>query len=74
MWLLCKVIAADNLLFASELLGAVRGLDPTTGRPWDDTRTFLDGVELAPNDRMRILADNARRVYPRLARTLGVRA
>ena len=31
--LLGRVIAADNVLFASEMLGAVRGIDPETGHP-----------------------------------------
>src|SRR6266850_3676521 len=29
--LLTKLIPADNILFASEMLGAVKGIDPTTG-------------------------------------------
>jgi 4-oxalmesaconate hydratase len=36
--LLTKVIPADNILFASETLGAVRGIDPETGHPFDDTK------------------------------------
>jgi 4-oxalmesaconate hydratase len=29
--LLTKVIPVDNILFASEMIGAVRGIDPETG-------------------------------------------
>jgi len=29
--LLLKVIPADNILFASEMVGAVKGVDPETG-------------------------------------------
>ena len=65
--LLLRVIGADHLLFASELLGAVRGVDPDTGRAWDDTLPYLDAVSLSAADRVKILAENALRVYPGLA-------
>ena len=68
--LLTRVIAADNILFASELHGAVRGVDPETGHHWDDTKRYLDRVELSEVDRTKIMADNALRVYPRLAKRL----
>jgi 4-oxalmesaconate hydratase len=32
------VIDVDNILFAAELLRAVRGVDPRTGHHWDDTK------------------------------------
>ncbi len=35
--LLTSVIPTENILFASEMLGAVRGADPETGVEWDDT-------------------------------------
>src|ERR671939_228666 len=35
--LLARVIDLDNILFASEMLGAVRGTNPATGSGWDDT-------------------------------------
>jgi len=44
--LLFDVIPRENLLFASEMLGAVRGLDPTTGSGWDDTKRYIDGLAL----------------------------
>jgi len=31
------VIPVDNILFASEMIGAVRGIDPETGFYYDDT-------------------------------------
>ena len=34
------MIPAENILFASEMLGAVRGADPETGIEWDDTKTL----------------------------------
>jgi 4-oxalmesaconate hydratase len=64
--LLCGVIDVDNVLFASELLGAVRGIDPETGFHWDDTKRYVDALELPEEDRRKIYELNARRVYPRL--------
>ncbi len=40
--LLHEVVDADNILFASEMLGAVRGADPDTGIAWDDTKRYVD--------------------------------
>jgi len=64
--LLTSVIAADNILFASEMLGAVRGQDPDTGFPWDDTKRYIDAARLSAEDRAKIFERNVRRVYPRL--------
>jgi 4-oxalmesaconate hydratase len=65
--LLLKVVPADNILFASEMVGAVRGVDPETGHHYDDTRRYVDAVEwLSAADRRKIFEDNARKVYPRL--------
>jgi 4-oxalmesaconate hydratase len=69
--LLCRVIDIDNILFASELLGAVRGIDPETGFHWDDTKRYLDAIELSDGDRRKVLELNARRVYPRLDAALA---
>ena len=64
--LLLDVIPAENVLFASELLGAVRGIDPRTGHHYDDTKRYIDGAAVSDADRARIFSDNARRVFPRL--------
>ena len=69
--LLFEVIEVDNLLFGSEMVGAVRGLDPTTGHYFDDTRRYVEALGLAPDDRAKVFEGNARRVYPRLERLLG---
>ena len=66
--MLFKVIPVDNIMFASEMLGAVRGIDPTTGRSFDDTKKYIDALTLSESDRRKVFADNARRVY-RLDRT-----
>jgi 4-oxalmesaconate hydratase len=65
--LLTKVIPTDNILFASEMVGAVRGIDPETGFHFDDTKRYLDAVAwLNDSDRRKIFEGNARKVYPRL--------
>jgi 4-oxalmesaconate hydratase len=65
--LLTKVIPVDNILFASEMVGAVRGIDPNTGNYYDDTKKYVDQVQaLSETDRYKIFEGNARRVYPRL--------
>ena len=64
--LLADVVGTDNLLFASEMLGAVRGTNPETGSGWDDTKRYVDALGLPPDDRHKVFEANARRVYPRL--------
>ena len=66
MELLVKVAGVDNVLFASEMLGAVRGVNPETGSGWDDTKRYVDALELSQEDREKVFELNARRVYPRL--------
>jgi 4-oxalmesaconate hydratase len=69
--LLAKVISPDNILFASEMLGAVKGIDPETGHHYDDTKRYFDQLGLSAADRHKIFEGNARRVYPRLDRRLA---
>jgi 4-oxalmesaconate hydratase len=66
--LLFKVIPIDNILFASEMLGAVRGIDPNNGHYYDDTKFYIDALSLSDEERRKIFETNARRVY-RLDRT-----
>ena len=69
--LLAKVVPVDNILFASEMIGAVKGIDPETGHHFDDTKRYVDQVAtLSAEDRHKIFEGNARRVYPRLDRLL----
>ncbi len=65
--LLLRVVPAQNILFASEMVGAVRGIDPQTGFHYDDTRRYVEASALSAADKRRIYEDNVRRVYPRLA-------
>jgi 4-oxalmesaconate hydratase len=65
--LLAKVIPVKNILFASEMVGAVRGIDPETGFHYDDTRRYIDATPaLGDAERRQIYEDNIRRVFPRL--------
>jgi 4-oxalmesaconate hydratase len=69
--LLHRVIPAENILFASEMLGAVRGADPETGIGWDDTLVYVDNLGLTEVKRRAVVELNARRAYPRLHRRLA---
>ena len=65
---------AENVLFGSEMIGAVRGRDPNTGHYFDDTKRYLDAcTALSDADRQAIFEGNARRVYPRLDAQLKAR-
>ncbi len=68
--LLFEVIDVDNILFASEMVGAVRGIDPETGHYFDDTRRYVEALELSEEARAKVFELNARRVYPRLDKIL----
>ena len=63
--LLLKVIPVDNILFASEMVGAVRGIDPETGQYFDDTKRYIDASGLSLADKRKIFEGNARTVYSR---------
>jgi 4-oxalmesaconate hydratase len=71
--LLFKVIPVENILFGSEMVGAVRGIDPQTGHYFDDTKRYVDALQIAEEDKRQIFELNARRVYPRLDTLLKAR-
>jgi 4-oxalmesaconate hydratase len=64
--LLADVIDTKNILFGSEMVGAVRGIDPTTGYYFDDTKRYVDALDISNAQRHAIFEGNARRVFPRL--------
>jgi 4-oxalmesaconate hydratase len=64
--LLFEVIDVDDVLFGSEMVGAVRGIDPQTEYYFDDTKRYVDALDLSDSDRCKVFELNARRVYPRL--------
>ena len=69
--LLFKVVPLDNILFGSEMVGAVRGIDPRSGHHYDDTKRYIDALALSGADRERLFSGNARRVYPGLTARLA---
>ena len=64
--LLLKVVPVDNILFGSEMVGAVRGIDPRSGHYYDDTKRYIEGSSLSAADKQKLFEGNARRVFPRL--------
>ncbi|MFV1920677.1 amidohydrolase family protein [Sphingomonas sp. MJ1 (PH-R8)] len=71
--LLFEVIDVDNILFGSEMVGAVRGIDPQTGQYFDDTKRYIDALAIPDADKRKVFEGNARRVYPRLDAQLKAR-
>ena len=69
--LLTRVIPADNILFASEMVGAVKGIDPETGFNFDDTKRYIDAVSLSAAEKKKIFEENAFKVFPRLKAALS---
>ena len=73
--LLTAVIPSSAVLFGSEMIGAVRAVDPNTGHYFDDTKRYLEGTaNLTGDQRAAIYSGNALRVYPRLAARLAAAA
>ena len=65
--LLLDVIPTKNILFASEMIGAVKGIDPQSGHYYDDTKRYIDGnKKLSAAEKTAIFEGNARRVFSRL--------
>jgi 4-oxalmesaconate hydratase len=72
--LLTNVVPIDNILFASEMVGAVRGIDPETGQHFDDTKRYVDHAPgISADDRNKIFFKNALKAYPRLQSKLPQR-
>ena len=64
--MLTKVIPTENILFASEMIGAVRGIDPRSGHYYDDTKRYIDATpNLDEAQRKMVFEGNARRVFSR---------
>lgn len=71
--LLFRVIDIENILFASEMFGAVRGVDPETGHNFDDTKRYVEALDLTDEQRYMVYEGNARRVFPGLDKALRAR-
>ena len=71
--LLTKVIPIENILFASEMVGAVKSIDPQTGHYFDDTKRYIEAVlGLSQANKRKIYEDNTLSVYSRLKTKLSV--
>lgn len=65
--LLLDIVPTRNILFASEMIGAVRGIDPETGYYFDDTKRYIDNnTTLNTEQKQDIFEHNIRRVFSRL--------
>lgn len=69
--LLARVIPVQNILYGSEMFGAVKDIDPDTGHFFDDTKRYLDASPfLDLQKRQAVFCDNALTVYPALCKHL----
>jgi len=65
--LLIRRMGPDRVLFASEMFGTAKAIDPTTGRCYDDTVPFVKEIAwLSDEDRTKIFEGNAKRLYSRV--------
>ena len=64
--LLLDVVPQENVLFGSEMIGAVRTVDPRTGHYFDDTKRYIEGSNLDAEQKRVIYEKNVRKVFPRL--------
>jgi len=65
--LLLDVIPTKNILFASEMVGAVRGIDSETGHYFDDTKRYIDNTDRIDDvQREAIFSQNILNVFSRL--------
>ena len=71
--LMFRVIDVENILFASEMFGAVKGIDRETGHYFDDTKRYIDALNISADDKQKVFEGNVRRVYPRLDQALKAR-
>jgi len=71
--LLLRVIPVENILFGSEMVGAVRGIDPESSHYYDDTKRYFDALDLSDETRRKIFESNAHHVYPRLSAKLAAK-
>jgi 4-oxalmesaconate hydratase len=64
--LLLDVIPNKNILFASEMVGAVRGIDPQTGYYFDDTKRYIENAQISQEEKIAIFDGNIRKVFSRI--------
>jgi 4-oxalmesaconate hydratase len=67
MELLIKRVGADNVLFATEMFGAVNAIDPKTGRNFEDLVPIFQSIDwLTDDQRYKISEGNARKAFSRM--------
>jgi len=67
MELLIKRVGVDNVLFATEMFGAVNAIDPKSGRNFEDIVPIFRSIEwLSDEERRKITEGNARKIYTRM--------
>ena len=65
--LLFKIAGPDRCLFGTEKPGSGSGIDPETGRSYDDVKPTIESVtSLSTADKTAIFEGNARRVFSRI--------
>jgi 4-oxalmesaconate hydratase len=70
--LMTRVVPHRNIVFGSETIGAVKGVDPETGHHYDDTKRYvLATPNLTDAQRADVFHHNHLTVYPRLAAVVG---
>jgi 4-oxalmesaconate hydratase len=72
--LLMDVIPLKNIIFGSEMIGAVRGKDPDSGHYFDDTKKYFDAMKLDDKTKTQLFETNAYHVYPRLKAQIAAQA
>jgi 4-oxalmesaconate hydratase len=61
-----KKMGADNVVYASEMWGSAKSVDPLTNRKFDDNLHMVTGIDwLSDEDKYKILEGNARKLYSR---------
>ncbi len=64
--LLFDVVGTDRCCFGTERPGSGGGIDPITGRPYDDLKPLIESIDtLSAADKSAIFEDNARRLFSR---------
>jgi 4-oxalmesaconate hydratase len=67
MELLIRRVGADNILFATEMFGAVNAIDPKTGRNFEDIVPIFESIDwLTPEERHKITEGNAKKIFSRM--------
>lgn len=64
--LLFDVVGTDRCCFGTERPGSGGGIDPRTGRPFDDLKPIIESIEMPAGERTAIFEGNARRLFSRL--------